>query len=455
MKKPLLILFTAAFMALCLLPTLGLLFGYQGENYENRPLARLPELTDRAGLNMDFPTEFDDYFQDHFGFREEMVTSFHSLTDALLQDTLNEDVIIGQNDMLYYGETMDDYLGIDRLSDYDISRAARVLAIQQRYVTDSGAAFAFTTAPNKNTIYPEYMPSRLSPAQLPSNRERLAAALESMGVEYIDLTSELISQKAEGLLYHYHDTHWNQQGALAGYRAIMEQIAPAGLDYDTYDNIAPEIKTSWAGDLHYFLYPASAGNMEYPDYGLEYDYATDPQTPGRTVTIGTTSGANDFSLLLYRDSFGDGIMPYFSANIGRVLYDAEFPYNYASMDAEQPDVVVIELVERNIPNLLASAPAMAAKATDPVGDTVNVTSAISTLERNGSRVVYGLFDGADYDPAAQRILLYDGMDYYEAFPVTEESAAGLTLDAAVTEGFTLTLPDDYAGSGSFEVVIEG
>ncbi|MBQ6703836.1 MAG: hypothetical protein IJN08_03380, partial [Clostridia bacterium] len=74
MRKKLLILFAALFMVVCALPSVGLLLGYEGENYENRPLARLPKLIERDGVNLEYPQGFDDYYQDHFGFREEMVT---------------------------------------------------------------------------------------------------------------------------------------------------------------------------------------------------------------------------------------------------------------------------------------------------------------------------------------------------------------------------------------------
>ena len=101
MKKPFYIAFIAAFLAVCLLPTAALLCGYEAENRENRPLARLTSLWGRDGLNLSFPAEFDAYFEDHFGFREEMVTAFHGLTMALFGDTLNEKVIVGKNDMLF------------------------------------------------------------------------------------------------------------------------------------------------------------------------------------------------------------------------------------------------------------------------------------------------------------------------------------------------------------------
>lgn len=454
MRKTLLIIFAAAFGLMCLLPSVGLLFGYEGENYENRPLARMPKLFDNGGLNLDFPGGFDDYYQDHFGFREEMVTAFHTATVSALDDTLNEDVIIGQNDMLYYSETLDDYLGINRLSDYDIQRIARILCIQQEYVSASGADFAFAIAPNKNTIYPEYMPDRLKPAGAFTNRERLIAALMDMGVNQIFLDFELMARKHEGMLYHYHDTHWNQQGAMIGYRAIMEAVAD-DVQYQTYEGISPVIKTGWAGDLHYFLFPSSEGDMEYPDYGIDFVYDTDPQAPGRTVTIGTTSKANDKRLLLYRDSFGDGLLPYLSANLGRVLYDSEFPYNYAYMASESPDAVVIELVERNIPNLITKAPAMPALNTVLEEEGTEVPFAMTTYERNGSKVVCGAFDASSYSPEKHRIMLTDGESCYEAFPILEERAASLELEAETVEGFALTLPQEYSGSGEFTLVMAG
>ena len=456
MRKALLIIFAALFMGLCLLPSAGLLLGYQGENYENRPLARLPKLIERDGLNLEYPQEFDDYYQDHFGFREEMVTAFHRSTVSALNDTLNEDVIVGENNMLYYAETLDDYLGINALSDYDIQRIARILRIQQDYVKASGAEFAFAIAPNKNTIYPEYMPERLQPTGAFSNRERLTAALMELQVEQISLDFELMARKDEGIgmLYHYHDTHWNQRGAMIGYNAIMARLFPEA-EYQTYQGLSAKPLAGWAGDLHYFLFPASEGNMEYPDYGIPFDYDTDPQAPGRTTTIGTTSKANDKSLLLYRDSFGDGLLPFLSANLGRVLYDAEFPYNYASMAAESPDAVAIELVERNIPNLILKAPAMPALSAPFDGEGERVSFAVTEYRRNGSTVLCGKFDAAGYDPMKQRILLTDGQVCFEAFPITDERTESLGLDAETIEGFTLTLPEEYSGSGEFEVVIEG
>ena len=60
MKKGLLLGFTALILLICLLPLAANIFGYKAANRENRPLARKPELITRDGLNLDFPSDFDD-----------------------------------------------------------------------------------------------------------------------------------------------------------------------------------------------------------------------------------------------------------------------------------------------------------------------------------------------------------------------------------------------------------
>ena len=80
MKKGFMIAFIAAILTACLLPIGANIFGYTAVNRENRPLAREPQIVDRDGLNLEFPSDFDDYWQDHFGLREELVTAFHAAT---------------------------------------------------------------------------------------------------------------------------------------------------------------------------------------------------------------------------------------------------------------------------------------------------------------------------------------------------------------------------------------
>ena len=64
MKKGFMIAFIAAILTACLLPIGANIFGYTAVNRENRPLAREPQIVDRDGLNLEFPSDFDDYWQE-------------------------------------------------------------------------------------------------------------------------------------------------------------------------------------------------------------------------------------------------------------------------------------------------------------------------------------------------------------------------------------------------------
>ncbi len=457
MKKPFFIAFTALILAISMVPAAALLFGYEAENRENRPLARFPSLSERGKVNLSFPAQFDDYFEDHFGFREEMVSAFHGITMSLLGDTQNEKVIVGKNHMLFYAETLDDYMGLDLLTDEEIARIAACLRIEKEYCESRGIGFTFSVAPNKNTIYGENMPDRLAPTHEEGNRTRLYAALAQEGVPTVDFAALLLAHKADGQLYHDRDTHWNERGALLAYNAIMERAA-ADADYETYAELVPATRYDDAGDLHNFVLPALSGSRPRPDYGIEEAFTYDEGArPAQDTTFGTVSGKNDVSLHLFRDSFGNALLPLLSTNLGRVKYSAEFPYNYTLLDADAPDAVFIELVERNIKNLLISAPMMPAvetKAPSPISE--GGSAKYSTFTSGGYVKVQGCFDAALQPERIFLTLEKEGESRsYEAFPILEEQAEKLADGMENPRGFSLTLPGGLSGEYALTLNADG
>ena len=58
----------------------------------------------------------------------------------------------------------------------------------QRYAQENGIKFVFTIAPNKNSLYGEYMPYYYQAFRSgESNLGRLQKYLDSEGVNYVDL----------------------------------------------------------------------------------------------------------------------------------------------------------------------------------------------------------------------------------------------------------------------------
>lgn len=58
-------------------------------------------------------------------------------------------VIQGSGGWLYYKDSLDDYLGINQLSDRGLFNIAHTLSLMQKNLTARGKKFLFTVAPNK------------------------------------------------------------------------------------------------------------------------------------------------------------------------------------------------------------------------------------------------------------------------------------------------------------------
>ncbi|MDO4568579.1 MAG: hypothetical protein Q4B99_06445 [Clostridia bacterium] len=453
--------FIVVIMAICVLPLAAMLCGYEGQNLENRPLAVPARLFENGEFNEEFPMDFDAYFEDHFGFREEMVTLVNSMTVAALGDALNDDVVIGSGGMYYYAETLDDYTGTGRLSDAELKCAARVIAMLSEHAEAAGAEFSFAIAPNKNSIYPEYMPFYIVRSTETGNRERLGEYLIQLGVDYIDLYAALVEAKAaagDALVYHLHDTHWNMRGAVHYYRELMRRL---GAPYEDYAAVEPVLTYDYSGDLHYFVSPAAAGAFEDVQYPTgEYEFA-DRANPARDSVFETRSEANEAALMLYRDSFANVLVPYVSSAVGRVRYSSVFPYDFTGLSDAAFDMVAIELVERNIANLTDRVPLVEARETECALEVAGSVEALAGYRTAQGRVtVYGCFDAKDYDALTDALVVRvraDGFERcYDAFPVFDTQAEALAegLHCVQPWGFALTLPAALdAGEYSVELLV--
>ena len=103
------------------------------------------------------------------------------------------------------------------------------------------------------------------------------------------------------------------------------------------------------GDLHNFVYPST----EYPEERIIYpefhSYKSKrPINFDRDKDIETTSETNGLTMLVYHDSFGRSLQPIFSQSVGRLAMNSYFPYKLDYIEKYDPDIVLIELVERNL-----------------------------------------------------------------------------------------------------------
>ena len=352
------LVFLIACLLLCLIPSVGLLLFPTTQTSENRAMTQAPELIQEGQVNTRFFDDFGDYFNEHMGLRNAAVTA-----DARIQETLfgvsNVDgVIVGEDGWLYYTATLPDYLGTDVMSERELFSLANNLAIVRDCLAEREIELLVTVPPNKNTLYGEHMPYYDSCTVEPDhNAVLLKAYLTEQEVPYLDLF-ELFEGQDE-VLYWQRDSHWNARGACLVYNAVLDEL---GVEHERYDTEEPVITKSHSGDLDRMLHSFFGEPEEDYAYPMKQTYWFTDETADVAdgwVVSENPEGAG--SILMFRDSFADNLIPFFSDAFAKASYSKSIPAHLERlMERDEPDCVVIEVVERNLVDYLTDPPILSA-----------------------------------------------------------------------------------------------
>ena len=419
-------LFVGAIAAVCVFPTVVMPW-QTAKSVGNEQLASLPELWEEDGsLNTDILNEFSDYFADHFGFRHEMITLNDQLTGTALKTLDSSSVLLGRDGWLFYKSTLNDYTGAERFTARQSYAAARVLGLMQEYCEQNGIDFCFTIAPNKNSLYGSQMPTCYEAASV-RNAQLLKQQLEQQGIRYVDLFETLSGREEQ--LYYRLDSHWNMRGAQLAAQALLKELTGSEVEFDSRITGETNLHT---GDLYEMAYPAGTETEQDTAYDFTYQY-DEKFHSADDITIHTANPEADGSIYVYRDSFGINLHPFLAQSYGSACFSRNMPYRLTAVAEEQPDVLLVELVERNLNWLLERAPELPAPERASVtaadtGTSVKVQQTDSRIE--GYFCLAGDLDGQSVD-ADSPIYILTEAGTYEASPCGEG-----------TEPFTAYLPEN-------------
>lgn len=175
-----------------------------------------------------FPAAFKDYLRDNFGLRQTLIYAQAAFKYYCLKVSASSKVILGtQDDWLFFG---DDYSRVSLrntrpYTNGELAQWKQVLEARTRLLNKQGSQYLVVIAPDKNTIYPEYVPAAYTKIHPKSRREQLVEYLKAhSNVAMLDLTDILRQAKPVGRLYMKTDTHWNARAGLYAYEAMAQQI---------------------------------------------------------------------------------------------------------------------------------------------------------------------------------------------------------------------------------------
>jgi uncharacterized protein YabE (DUF348 family) len=238
-----------------------------------------------------------------------------------------------------------------------------------------------------------------------NNRILLENALAESDVNYVDLYGLL--NDSDEILYLKKDSHWNNKGALLAYNALLDK---AGKEHEDYADCSYTIDKTYVGDLNSMVYPL----MELPEENYNYDYETlykyvnnnlienveDSQVSVEDARVQTTNDSAEGCLLMYRDSFGNALLPFMANAFANGYFMKTTPYNLdMHMSAYKPDVVIVEKVERKIDEL-AYEPAVMTGTEVEIPDnhrTVKTDTSVNVVIPESNSGYYEIYGEIDSD----------------------------------------------------------
>lgn len=303
-----------------------------------------------------FPEAYQKRFGDNFFQRGQMINWFNSFRLNVLHETVFTQVVVGKEGWLYYtGEqNLDSYQCSRPFTPEELNLAAdNLLEIQQK-LAERGIPFILAIAPNKESIYPEYLPKSVQKLGTTCPLDQLLETLESRGVHtVIDFRPVLLEAKKTRPVYFRTDTHWNLYGAYLANAEIVramqasfpELVIPTIEQYD----LVPE---TTSGDLARLLAVSPLPEEQTIVLKPKFPLMAQSVSPDDDFTIYTeVPGSSLPRAAIFRDSFSNSLIPYLSEYFSRAVFQRSSTVDFDLIDREKPDVVILEMAERYVGKL--------------------------------------------------------------------------------------------------------
>ena len=237
---------------------------------------------------------------------------------------------------------------------------AKELTTLNQYLKPQGITLLIVIAPNKTSIYPDKLPEQIKSLSKQSRFDRLISYLDNNNLPVIvDLRPALRTARQDQDVYYKTDTHWNGYGAFVAYTAIINALGSSYPNLKPYKEADLELVTTNPG-IH------DIPNLMRITFITEPSFFFEPKTPFvQTVHPGDYLGYYQYSsiqdsklptLLMFYDSFGLAYLNnYLSMNFGKSHFvHTRSMLKYLTQESIQqfkPDVIVIEIAERDLDQL--------------------------------------------------------------------------------------------------------
>lgn len=327
---------------------------------EKRSLKQMPAYQLITNNAYNYLQRMDEYFQDQYGFRESFIR-LYSLFKYKIGDSITKKVVRGKDGWLFYasekdGDPIADFRNIDVLSDARLRQRVGKSEEVKAWLEEQGISYLLVLAPNKHSIYSEYLPSYIKKVNDVSAYQKYVDYLSKYTtLEYIDPMPVLLKEKQNYRLYHKTDSHWNELGA----NIVQYEIAKK-LDEMFLGNIAGKsnltnkhiVRLGEGGDLARMINLSDTLKEERPELKTESNCKVLEDDRSQQTDFTTICSQAKLKALIFRDSFFSALQPLISPYFKEARYVWKRPLfeelkQY--VNEQKPDIVIQQFTERHLP----------------------------------------------------------------------------------------------------------
>ncbi|MEW6261256.1 MAG: hypothetical protein AB1547_15280, partial [Thermodesulfobacteriota bacterium] len=308
-----------------------------------------------------FVKSLERYIADHLAFRE----IFGLLNNYVLIVGFNKSphpaIVLGKNGWLFHSTegSMEDVIGKKSLSADTLELWAKKLQGRKNWLEKQGIHYLFVIAPDKQSIYPEYLPDVFQKRITRQKRmDQLFAFLnQHTDVTLVDLRPALLQAKAEQQVYYRTDSHWNWGGGWVAYQRIIDVVEKWFPDVRRIDDRSVQVveKQFHTGDLALRLgFPDIFQEMERAIW-LPKPCAGEKKQRFNDVSFIKNCSSASHRVLVLRDSFFSLVEPFLSESFHTSIYlwkpwpemdSYDHRWVKQVMEEFKPDLMIEERVER-------------------------------------------------------------------------------------------------------------
>lgn len=350
---------------------------------ENRNPSKAPVWSWQRDSIKNYFSQFDSYFNDTFSFRNKLIGFYSLIHFKVGVSIFPKKAIIGKNGFVFIGndlnKVIDQVTGKNLFTKPELRSWNDAFVERKKYLEQLNIQYYVAVAPDKHSIYPEYLPDFISV----SVNNRLQQVVDSKpDFNLINLKPGLLSAKKEwgDLLYHKTDSHWSYIGAYVAYIDMIntlniefKEIKPIKLEKDNFNIV--DFKQG-GGNVHmlnissnvddFNIQLVKTDNWDKDIIKTSFDGDTLPFNYLQFITVNEQAivynNHKPYTLLLLKDSFSEVMSPFLNQSFGKIIY---CHYNQAEgieltqlIEKHKPDIVITEFVQRMLPTKQSINPAI-------------------------------------------------------------------------------------------------